>query len=253
MHGGELIRIARRRAGITQAELAARFHTTQSTVARWESGGQEPAFSVVLGACRAAGFEAMVGLGTADDHDRVLAARQLTLPVAARVMRLCRAGFDPAAIAAALASCRVRYVLAGDVAAAVQGSPLLLGSETAFLIVPEDTPANLKRLDMAADRLGAGPPSVDEPYGSLDARTVWPLAGGGALARCERPAGAHGYRDLHRDAESVRLGAESVLVASLLDLIRLADASPRPEGRRAISALRDTLAVVHQQSGEAAA
>lgn len=253
MHGGELIRIARRRAGITQAELARRLPTAQSTVARWESGGQEPAFSVVLAACRAAGFEVMLGLGAADDHDRQLAARQLTMGIEERVARLCRGGFDPVAIATALAACRVRYVLAGDVAAAMWGSPLLLGPETAFLVVLEDSPANRERMQAAARLLGAGRSQDDSEYGSLDARTVWPLPNGGTLAVAVRPAGGHGYRDLRRDAEPVRLGGTTVQVASLLDLLRLADASPRPEGRRAVSALRDTIAVVHDRLGKAAA
>ncbi|WP_406854124.1 helix-turn-helix transcriptional regulator [Alsobacter sp. KACC 23698] len=33
---------ARRAAGLTQAQLAERMDTTQSTVARWEKGAQEP-------------------------------------------------------------------------------------------------------------------------------------------------------------------------------------------------------------------
>ena len=36
--GADLIREARKRAGLTQRELAERAATTQSSVARWESG-----------------------------------------------------------------------------------------------------------------------------------------------------------------------------------------------------------------------
>jgi len=57
MEAGTLISTARREAGITQTELAARMGTHQSVVARWETGKTQPTFQTVLSAVAAAGFD----------------------------------------------------------------------------------------------------------------------------------------------------------------------------------------------------
>jgi len=77
MTGGRLIAEARKRAGITQAELAARLGTHQSVVARWETGRTRPDFDIVQRAVRAAGFDLGVSLSPADDHDLALIRREL--------------------------------------------------------------------------------------------------------------------------------------------------------------------------------
>lgn len=56
MDGGDLIKEARRRAGITQQELAARMGTTQSVIARWESGRRSPTFLTTERAIRECGL-----------------------------------------------------------------------------------------------------------------------------------------------------------------------------------------------------
>jgi transcriptional regulator with XRE-family HTH domain len=77
MTGGSLIAEARKRAGITQAELAARLGTHQSVVARWETGRTRPDFDIVQRAVRAAGFDLGVTISPADDHDLGLIRREL--------------------------------------------------------------------------------------------------------------------------------------------------------------------------------
>ncbi len=55
MKTGELIRSARNRAGLSQAELAERLGAPASSIARWETDRVEPGFSTlrrVLQACR---------------------------------------------------------------------------------------------------------------------------------------------------------------------------------------------------------
>ena len=74
-----LIVEARKRAGITQAELARRMGTHQPVIARWESGGTRPDLATVQRAVRAAGFELTLALTIADDHDVTLIRRQLGL------------------------------------------------------------------------------------------------------------------------------------------------------------------------------
>lgn len=52
MDGGDLIKEARKRAGLTQQELAQRLSTTQSVIARWESGRRSPTFATAVRALR---------------------------------------------------------------------------------------------------------------------------------------------------------------------------------------------------------
>lgn len=80
MKGGTIIREARRRAGRTQAELARRLGTSQSVVARWESGRVSPSLETLTRVVRACGLELAISLRPADDHDLGLALenRRLT-------------------------------------------------------------------------------------------------------------------------------------------------------------------------------
>jgi len=72
MDGGSLVAEARRRAGLTQAELASRLGVPQSTVARWETSRIEPSFANVVRAIRACGLELSVGLSSVDHELRAL-------------------------------------------------------------------------------------------------------------------------------------------------------------------------------------
>jgi transcriptional regulator with XRE-family HTH domain len=85
MRGGHLIREARRRAGLTQAQLAERLGTTQSAIARIERGRTEPAYDRVVDAVRACGLEMTPRLRPGDDADWSVASVNLTLDVDARV------------------------------------------------------------------------------------------------------------------------------------------------------------------------
>jgi transcriptional regulator with XRE-family HTH domain len=73
MIGGELVREARKRAALTQRELAERAGTTQSAIARLESGRTSPTLEQVQRLMRLAGFELIVELAPYDDSDRVQA------------------------------------------------------------------------------------------------------------------------------------------------------------------------------------
>jgi len=87
MRGGSLIREARRRAGLTQAELAARLHTTQSAIARIERGGTEPSYERVVDALRACGYDLLPRLLPADDADWTVASTNLEADPDTRVRR----------------------------------------------------------------------------------------------------------------------------------------------------------------------
>lgn len=87
MRGGALIREARRRAALTQRELAARLGTTQSAIARMERGGSEPSYEKVVEAVRACGFDLLPRLVPADDADWSVASTNLTVDADSRVRR----------------------------------------------------------------------------------------------------------------------------------------------------------------------
>lgn len=79
MIGNSLIAEARRRAGLTQTELAERLATHQSVVARWETGKTHPDFDTVVRAVRAADLELTFSIVERNDHDLALIVRELDL------------------------------------------------------------------------------------------------------------------------------------------------------------------------------
>ena len=79
MRGTQLVREARKRAGLTQAELAARAGTTQSAIARVESGAVAPSLKRLTELVQAAGFDIDVRLVPFDDHDLSMALRNRIL------------------------------------------------------------------------------------------------------------------------------------------------------------------------------
>src|SRR5437764_12839772 len=86
MKGNHLVREARRRAGLTQAELAARAGTTQSAIARLERGATTPTLETISKLVRAAGFELDVGIVVGDDdHDWSLVQQSARLSPTQRV------------------------------------------------------------------------------------------------------------------------------------------------------------------------
>lgn len=98
MVGGTLVREARRRAGLTQAELARRAGTTQSAIARLERGGTEPTTERVARLVGACGFDLRLHLAPLDESDWSVASANLALDVNTRVrqhqaaLRFARAG-----------------------------------------------------------------------------------------------------------------------------------------------------------------
>lgn len=86
--GADLVREARKRAGLTQRELAERAGTTQSAIARFESGRTSPSFDSVLRLIRLCGFRLDVALDPYDDSDVAQAEALLRMSVDERVGRL---------------------------------------------------------------------------------------------------------------------------------------------------------------------
>ncbi len=85
--GNDLVREARRRAVLTQTELAARAGTTQSAIARLESGRTSPSLETVLALVRHCGLDLDVALVEPDDADTWQAADLATLTPTQRLER----------------------------------------------------------------------------------------------------------------------------------------------------------------------
>jgi transcriptional regulator with XRE-family HTH domain len=76
---GQIIREARKRAGLTQAELARRVGTTQSAIARLENGGTSPSLERVGQLVASAGLELRFSLAIPDEDEWASVARNLGL------------------------------------------------------------------------------------------------------------------------------------------------------------------------------
>jgi transcriptional regulator with XRE-family HTH domain len=88
MTSGELLRTARRRHGLTQAQLAARARTSQAAVSRIERGLVSPSVSTLATLLDLMGEELALDARPIDyGHDRTLLARNLSRTVAERLDR----------------------------------------------------------------------------------------------------------------------------------------------------------------------
>lgn len=78
-YGGSLIREARLRARLTQAELAERTGRERSVIARWEQGAVSPSIDNLLAVVHACGFELPLVLVPRDTsrNERLEEGRQL--------------------------------------------------------------------------------------------------------------------------------------------------------------------------------
>ena len=85
MISGDLLREARLRAGLTQRELARRGGTSQSAVARWESGAVVPSLERLRELIRACGLELGFRLANYDDSYDYFIEQRLRLDPEARV------------------------------------------------------------------------------------------------------------------------------------------------------------------------
>jgi transcriptional regulator with XRE-family HTH domain len=183
-----ILLLARRTAGLSQAELAERLGRPRSTIARWELGEMTPAYDAVMDAIAACGLSAAVALANADSSYLHDVGSRLRLTPIERLRRL--ATQRHVDIVNQLAEREADAILIGDVAAALHGSPL--------------------RLD----------PDVDVEVCAATSAT--------AAIRCldrvkfiEHPPATRGYADLRRDCETLEIPAGRIRVASPLDLLRI--------------------------------
>lgn len=90
MSSGSLLREGRLRAGLTQAEVAARVGTTQSAIARWEAGKATPSLETLTRVLRACGLDLRFGLEPHDPDESSFLDRKLAQSPTDRLDELTR-------------------------------------------------------------------------------------------------------------------------------------------------------------------
>jgi transcriptional regulator with XRE-family HTH domain len=240
MTAGQLMRSARSRARLSQADLAELLQTPRSQIARWEADDVEPGFATVRRVLRACGFDlsmALIPFAPDEAQEARLAELQRLTPKERLDAALTRGGFeqmgynlDPYAILAALEKARVDYILIGSLARVLQGADE----------VPVGVDLTLSRRteqagDEALHAFGMRAPGAS--HWSGDALVYWSQVG--VTKTVAEPQGTSGYDDLRRKAERVHLGQGlRPRVAAPGDLVRMLEALGRPEQVGQLEAMR---------------
>jgi transcriptional regulator with XRE-family HTH domain len=234
MHGGDYVLMARRRAGLTQRELAERLGCRQATIARWERRDRQVSIDDLAPVASACGLQLDAHLAVEDRSWWPQIAMQRELLPIERVRRLTPAGApDVGDALELLAAAGPPMIVIGEVAGALHGWPLVLrGPVIEVCARPADT-------GVMAVSLGAR--EVEDGY---------TLAGGVRLIVDEMPAGTFGSVDLARGADVTNVGSSEVRVAGLLDLLRIAEASEAPAARREALAYQAVLDVERAQGSD---
>lgn len=88
MTSADLLREARRRAGLTQAQLGSLVARPQSAIARWESGRVEPSLETLRELIRACGLELSFAIYEYDDSYVPFIEHHLEMSPADRVRHM---------------------------------------------------------------------------------------------------------------------------------------------------------------------
>lgn len=162
--------------------------------------------------------------------------------------------FQPREILRALDSHGVNYVLIGNLAGALHGSPLVT---TDADICPARDPANLAALAAALREMEARIRTADVPEGLpfacdaafLSQMTMVNLTTRfGNLDLSFEPSGTAGYEDLAQRAVVLRLrDGVSATIAALEDIIRSKEAANRDKDRLALPTLRLVLEQIRER------
>jgi transcriptional regulator with XRE-family HTH domain len=233
---GRTVQWARKRAGMTQHDLARALDMPQPSIARIERGTVTPRTATLIAILEVTGHRlAVEPIGPAVDHAPI--QRQLTMNVPKRTWQaLGRKSDDrrmsPIHILSRLRRFGVEFVLVGDLAEVVHGAPMKVGREVE--IVHAQTDATRERLAQALEDLNAE--STDGMTYSTDA---------GRLTLRTQTAAGDDYDVLARNARRTFVdGGINVRVAAIEDLVldRLARSTPEDDdAARVLQAVADEL------------
>lgn len=250
---GLSLRWARKRAGMTQEELASAAGVPQSTVARIERGNLLPRTATLMALLHATGHELVVErtIGYEPDPEPIrlmlrldpwVRVRRGLAAWASRRRRSLRSP-DPIRILRRLRRHGVRFVLIGEMAESVRGSSIAVPPIVAVCHAQDRE--SLDRLEASLADLEVSPlPDRAALEGSAPLVLGCPS---GTLRLEARPGDASdGYEVLVRTATRMLVGVGLLTaVASLEDLVRLRRGRSTPEDREALELLgvvRDELA-----------
>lgn len=249
------LREARRRAGLTQRQLAAKTGVKQSAIARIESGRVVPRIDTLdrlLEACGEGLYaEKRMGVGT----DRTLIRALRGLPAGRRVEENAREAAQlaswtgialPAHVAErpepygsldvrrafdALVRHGVRFIVIGGLAARAHGSPLITHDMDVFYARDGDNLARLARAleGLHASLRGAPPglPNVIDERFLRNGLNFTFSTDAGPLDCLGEPAGIGAYAEVERNTVEAAVAGVRVLVASVSDLLRMKRAAGR--------------------------
>lgn len=242
MDSGDIIRMARDRAGLTQEQVAERTGRPRTTITRWERGTSRPSFAAVEEVVSACGFDMVVHLANRDTSLEELVAEQLGLAPIERLSRLLpeQSWRQSLGVLRWVARGKVPAVVIGAVADVLQGAPQRpRGGEVE--IVSSDP----YLMEMEMRDAGFTPLDTPDRWLDVDRRQPWRLQKGGTVVLADAVPGTTGYGDLKRSKRNIELDADTtVAVAHPRDLLRLADASPRDTERARVPALRALMEAV---------
>jgi transcriptional regulator with XRE-family HTH domain len=240
MTSRDIVRIARRRAGITQQQLGDRSGHPRETIARWETGAREPSLATLTALVAACDLDLIIHLAQKDRSLDELVADQLALTPTERLGRLMPATAQDDALRAIrwLAAARTPAIVIGGVAAVLQGGPQQPGDGQVDFVSGDPFAGEAEMREA-----GLIPSDTNERWADVDRRAPWSLPDGGTIVLAANVPGTGDYRDLRRSARTVELDdGTSVRVAHPRDLLRMADASPRESERARVPGLRALLA-----------
>lgn len=260
--GGELIREARLRAGLTQKQLSELSGRERSVIARWEQGAISPPIDSLMEIIHACGFDLPLTLMEVDKSaDQELREALMATPSERLEWLLgqIRAGrgakgkivagrgstvFDPYELLGALQARNVNLVVIGAFARVIRGTRELTDG---IDITSSMRGENIGRLEQALDDLDArradGGPldlrNLEAPVAELATRA-------GELKLVPEPAGTRGYDDLRRRADREPLGRGlRPQIASTDDLARMLGALDRDQEIERLLRLRRLINLEH--------
>jgi transcriptional regulator with XRE-family HTH domain len=254
MGGGELIREARLRAGLTQAQLSELTGRERSVIARWEQGAISPPIDSLMQIIHACGFDLPLTLVPVDESgDQELREALLETPserVESLLAKQSRAAvFDPYEILAALQARNVAFVVVGAFARVIHGTR---ERTDGIDITPSMRAENLDRLqavlaDLDAHGADRKPLDLSRPAGpvvELKTRV-------GELKLVPEPTGSRGWDDLRRRAQREPLGRGlRPRVAAVDDLARMLGALDRDQDLERLLRLRRLITLERQLDPE---
>jgi transcriptional regulator with XRE-family HTH domain len=226
---GPTVRWARKRAGMTQQQLAHAVGMPQPSIARIERGTVMPRTATLIQLLAATGHRLTVeSIGAAVDREAIRRRLAMNLPQRTREA-LGRAAktpeTNPIRILRRLRRFGVPFVLIGELAEVAHGAPARVPG--LIEVCHASTDVARERLAQALDDLGARPSDGSEHITDV-----------GRVRLLTEVATGDQYDELVRTAANMNVDAGILVrVAALEDLIRIRRALSTPEDREAVEVL----------------